>query len=282
MLAYAMKGSVGLNGRNQHDDVVYVQRLLNRFIGPTGMAIEKLVDDGICGSLTRGAIKLFQEVYCGFKYPDQRVDPGKTTQQKLLGPIDQPRLGDPHEPSLQSVIQVLRSTQLSLVSFELNGTNIHFHDYFEASKFFSDRKILVYHQPGKGNSAEYFHKNSPPLRGYMLIGFREASNALQRSVVVHEATHALLDLRGNHMTVADSEALGYMAQSMYYYGVTGQDFVASEVGPSAAALTQAVNIARRIRSTGSTRITASEESSLMEQIKALPTVRPSTYFDYDG
>ncbi|MBX3417090.1 MAG: hypothetical protein KF851_05765 [Pirellulaceae bacterium] len=282
MVTYNMNGSVGYNGRNSRDDVIYVQNLLNRFIGPHGMELKKLVDDGICGSLTRGAIKEFQQIYCGFQYPDRRVDPGRTTHQKLLGPIDQPRLSNPHELSLQSVIQTLRDSQVGQVKFTMKGISIGFQDYYVVSKRLSDRQIPVFHDSSKGNSAEYFHKNVPPIRGYMVIGFREAANVLQRSVVVHEATHAALDLRGVQMWVSDSEAISYLAQAMYYYSVTGRDFLASEVGPSAAALTQAVEIARRIRETNTPQVTAQEEQDLMVHVRALPTVTPGTYFKYDG
>jgi len=282
MTIYHLKGSVGLNGRNLNSDVKHVQVLLNRFIGPRSLEMAKLVDDGIVGNLTREAIRQFQVVYCGFKYPDRRVDPGKTTYQKLKGPIDQPRLGDPHEVSLQSVIATLRDSRVSNVKLELQGEKIDFQDYNRVAKRCSERRIMVYHDQSKGNSAEYFHKNEGSLNGYMLVGFREAHHVLHKSIVVHEATHAALDLRGRHMFVDKSEALSYLAQAMYYYSITGGDFVGKEVGPSAAVLTQAIKIARRIRQDNNPRVTAQEETDLFDLVQKLPTVKPGAFFAYDG
>jgi peptidoglycan hydrolase-like protein with peptidoglycan-binding domain len=73
--------SVGLNGANRINDVKTVQNLLNTASRKTGVPVGLLTVDGLSGSLTRGAIKQFQQHH--FNKSDSRVDPGQKTIQKL-------------------------------------------------------------------------------------------------------------------------------------------------------------------------------------------------------
>ncbi len=69
-------GSVGANGKNQHNDVVAIQQRLNDLMHPPRVP---LVVDGISGRKTRRMIRDFQKCVCHFNRPDGRVDPvGKT------------------------------------------------------------------------------------------------------------------------------------------------------------------------------------------------------------
>jgi hypothetical protein len=55
-----MKGSVGLGGKNNRDDVVLVQSLLNLVSWQEGGPQKKLATDGISGPLTAAAITRYQ------------------------------------------------------------------------------------------------------------------------------------------------------------------------------------------------------------------------------
>lgn len=82
-----LKGSVGFGGRNQRADVQLVQAMLNAVPGARGGAAPALVADGICGSMTNGAIKRFQaQNQC---YADSRIDVGGKTERTLLDLLDQ-------------------------------------------------------------------------------------------------------------------------------------------------------------------------------------------------
>ena len=81
--------SVGEEGVNQMADIRKVQDLLNlarqRLI-TAGIRFEKfkrLQEDGVIGSKTIGAIKIFQRDIVGFPNPDGRIDPGGRTLQVL-------------------------------------------------------------------------------------------------------------------------------------------------------------------------------------------------------
>ena len=85
--ASVLKGSVGFGGRNQRSDVQLVQALLNAVPASRGGAAPGLATDGICGSMTNGAIKRFQAAnQC---YADSRIDAGGKTERTLLDLLDQ-------------------------------------------------------------------------------------------------------------------------------------------------------------------------------------------------
>ncbi|MGI8638532.1 MAG: hypothetical protein ACR2MG_01045 [Pyrinomonadaceae bacterium] len=81
--------SVGHNGINMHTDVIRIQHLLNLARQRLSTArisfrrFNRLVEDGIVGSLTIAAIKIFQHDIVGFPEPDGRVDPGGKTLRVL-------------------------------------------------------------------------------------------------------------------------------------------------------------------------------------------------------
>lgn len=76
----ALRGSVGIGGRNARDDVQLVQFLLNAWQGVAGRNFLNL--DGIAGPLTCGAIAAIQQA-AGLRAVDGRVDPGGPTLEVL-------------------------------------------------------------------------------------------------------------------------------------------------------------------------------------------------------
>lgn len=77
-----LTGSVGISGANRKADVTTVQRLLNAVPAARGGPTPALDPDGICGLMTSGAIRRFQQVNaCPV---DGRIDPGMTTETAIL------------------------------------------------------------------------------------------------------------------------------------------------------------------------------------------------------
>lgn len=75
-----IKGSVGQDGVNRSEDVVCVQRLLNRSdLAP----LRRLDEDGRAGPQTCTAIRHFQVRHVGMPSPDGRVDPDGRTFRRL-------------------------------------------------------------------------------------------------------------------------------------------------------------------------------------------------------
>lgn len=78
-----LRGSVGRGGGNDRRDVRVVQERLNELMGPSR---QPLTVDGLCGPKTREMIGDFQRNVLGFRWPDERVDPGGKTIRALNDP----------------------------------------------------------------------------------------------------------------------------------------------------------------------------------------------------
>jgi hypothetical protein len=79
-----LNGSVGRGGKNEHADVLQVQRKLNKNLHLMGM-VTPLSEDGTLGPATLEAIALFQRVAVRITVPDGRVDPHGRTWAMLAG-----------------------------------------------------------------------------------------------------------------------------------------------------------------------------------------------------
>ncbi len=77
----SITASVGLGGTNTIPDTRLIQAMINPHAGT--LRIDLLEVDGICGPLTRGAIRRYQQVVLNMAQPDARVDPGGQTFQSL-------------------------------------------------------------------------------------------------------------------------------------------------------------------------------------------------------
>lgn len=82
-MAKQISASVGKGGVNRKDDSITVQALLNRVPVDQGGPSPRLAVDGLPWQKTITAIKKFQSVQLGFKWPDGRVDPNGKTLEKL-------------------------------------------------------------------------------------------------------------------------------------------------------------------------------------------------------
>ena len=85
ILAKQISASVGEGGVNRKPDAITVQQLLNKVPVNEGGPQPALVVDGLPWKKTIAAIKQFQKVQLGFKWPDGRVDPSGQTLDKLNG-----------------------------------------------------------------------------------------------------------------------------------------------------------------------------------------------------
>lgn len=79
--AWTIEKSVGVGGFNRRDDVLQIQRLLNLIAPTDGGAAPPLVEDGLIGPKTNGAIRAFQQFHRVAN--DGRVDPGGPTLAKM-------------------------------------------------------------------------------------------------------------------------------------------------------------------------------------------------------
>jgi peptidoglycan hydrolase-like protein with peptidoglycan-binding domain len=97
--AVRLAGSVGAQGRNAEADVRLVQAALNR------RASARLVEDGVCGVATIGAIVAFQKGL-GHQSPDGRIDPGGPTERALNGhAVTPPGAADAQRPAPRAPVE---------------------------------------------------------------------------------------------------------------------------------------------------------------------------------
>ncbi len=90
-MAVYVTASVGKNGRNQFQDVMNMQNMLNGFIIQGHLnPITMMVADGMVGKKTIKAIKTFQNLYLGLRNPDGRIDPGGKTLDALNSGVKAP------------------------------------------------------------------------------------------------------------------------------------------------------------------------------------------------
>jgi hypothetical protein len=81
---YRLGASVGQNGRNNHDDVLIVQTLLNKN-AHIADSIGRVPEDGNCDDGTKRAIVAFQKDVVRIASPDGRIDPNGRTFRILTG-----------------------------------------------------------------------------------------------------------------------------------------------------------------------------------------------------
>lgn len=81
---YRISGSVGQGGRNAYDDVLLVQKMLNKNIHLLA-PLTRLPEDGNLDVRTQEAITLFQRRVVRLGSPDGRVDPNGRTWSMLTG-----------------------------------------------------------------------------------------------------------------------------------------------------------------------------------------------------
>lgn len=92
-----ISASVGQNATNKLPDAVTVQQLLNKVPVDQGGPEKPLKVDGLAWGKTIAAIKRFQHVHMGHKWPDGRVDPGGKTLASLNA-YDQPPSSSQQQP----------------------------------------------------------------------------------------------------------------------------------------------------------------------------------------
>jgi hypothetical protein len=81
---YRLNGSVGQGGRNAHDDVMLVQKQLNKNAQIAAL-VGQVPETGICDTATVQAILSFQRSVVRLGNPDGRIDPHGRSWRMLLG-----------------------------------------------------------------------------------------------------------------------------------------------------------------------------------------------------
>lgn len=132
---------------------------------------------------------------------------------------------------------LLRSNEVKQINFTMRGIVVSGHGYHELSQCFSDaiqrRRIRVTVRPelvGPRALAVY----SPDVDKIHLRAPTVLATAAGRAAVVHECTHAQLDLRGRDTATRSEEGAAFIAEAWYLLAC-GQDPVAVAAVPAGVA-----------------------------------------------
>lgn len=119
------------------------------------------------------------------------------------------------------IIAVLKDEHTKKISISFGSVKIDASGYLDVTTAIKDGKIAVSHNSKLGSYAgEYIYKpNNKFSMGFEKVGADESRMAL----IVHEASHALFDIKLQKMKVKESEAAAYIAQVLYLYYSWGYD-----------------------------------------------------------
>lgn len=122
-----------------------------------------------------------------------------------------------------SVHRVLTGTHIGQMRpFNIGANQVDVGLYSRLLKKFETAQLpLVKWYPDLLTSGQY-----EPAANTLWFKFSSAQTPEQKAIVLHEITHAALDLEnGKKMVIGDAEALAYVAQCMYYHLITGKNSV---------------------------------------------------------
>jgi hypothetical protein len=124
----------------------------------------------------------------------------------------------------QIVAQVIDDCVRYLSPFSVSQYRVEIRDILNVAKAVRDGRITVvnFKEENAKFAAGYVSKNS--VKGFILLEkWKSGGNAAKyRSLIVHEAIHAAMDIKGEHspftISAINDESLAYIAQAMYLIG----------------------------------------------------------------
>jgi hypothetical protein len=106
-----------------------------------------------------------------------------------------------------SIVQVLRSSAATQVSFNINQVKVG--GYETIARVIDEGRILVILAPSLGSLSAYRYSGNIWGCG------RPISSLGQKALAIHEATHALNDWHRRSLPAREDEAIAYIAQMLY-------------------------------------------------------------------
>jgi hypothetical protein len=108
-----------------------------------------------------------------------------------------------------------KAERLDKINYQLseNGTTVAVNktNYLAVAQAVAERRIIVMHDIPPGNVAAYDNE-----RDILHVDFNQVKTDRDQSAVVHECTHALLDLmKAVNFTMLTSEVAAFLSQTIY-------------------------------------------------------------------
>jgi hypothetical protein len=110
----------------------------------------------------------------------------------------------------QTVLAILRGPVASAMSFNIGSVSLLPGDLLDVASAIESGKITLIHRPTLGHMAIYDSQ-----RNRMAIPFASLPPPDGQAIVVHEAVHAVMDMRRIKLTSIPSEVIAYAAQALF-------------------------------------------------------------------
>jgi peptidoglycan hydrolase-like protein with peptidoglycan-binding domain len=184
--------------------------------------------DSDYGSETKAAVQAFQRAHGLAGEADGRV--GRNTLAKLdqrMVLLGKPKPGLPPLPSgpaidplAAEVVAILREPNVQMINFSYEWVWFGGSLLQQVADAIEQGKIRVAYDPELDGWAEYIPFNDVQQKNQFNFSFSNPQGSVfKRSVVVHEAVHAYMDIQGYARYKYSSEGLAYAVQAWYHMAV---------------------------------------------------------------
>jgi hypothetical protein len=130
--------------------------------------------------------------------------------------------GTPTARLKKFIVDILREPAVGKIDFHLQTVQVNGSGLRDIARIIQKGDIQIYLYGGLSSEAKYFPKRDA-------LAVKSMSNELAfKGLIVHEAVHALLDLKkASRMTVLSNEVAAYIAQVLYLLYSGEEDFSTS-------------------------------------------------------
>lgn len=118
--------------------------------------------------------------------------------------------GPQQREAKQAVLAVLRDPVAANLHFKIGSMEVKPGDMALVADAIERGRIRIIHRPSMGHMAAY-----DSSRNRMAIPFARQPNVGDRSLIVHECVHAVMDIRRVAQTMQQAEGMAYVAQALY-------------------------------------------------------------------
>lgn len=179
------------------------------------------------------------------------------------------------------VCEILAKPEVAKIKFTLGPVTIEPHSFTQVEESILNGKIKVVFTPKlPANNAKYRYTHNTLFLGFMTVG----NNIDKQALIIHECSHAAMDIAGKALLVSHCEAAAYVAQCLFFYYTNEADLSKPGVKPTfqSAILQEAWKVAEKARDHEV--LNDEDIAELLKEIAKHPLykTRHSKHEPYDG
>ncbi len=116
---------------------------------------------------------------------------------------------------LRTNVKVILSEPAADIQFRFAGAALFAGEIRRVRDLISQRRIAVQYDSSLTGIAKYVHPDHAVDGNTLKAGFSTAASVWHRALIVHEAVHAVFDVRGTKTVLREAEAAAYVAQAIH-------------------------------------------------------------------